>query len=70
MQSNSMSAAIGDGMLTPSKAADYIQKIETKLDRRVDRAVILPDGGIEVSLTGAQSGNETANPADLVDMSE
>lgn len=61
----------GDGMLSPSKVADYVQRLEAKLGRIVDRAVILPDGGIEVCMQSvAQRGGGSANPADLVDMSE
>lgn len=54
-------------MLSPAKVADYVLRLETKLGRRIDRATILPTGGIEVRMSGQM---ETTNPADLVDMSE
>jgi len=54
-------------MLSPAKVADYVQRLEARLGRRVECATILPGGGIEVRISGA---NAPANPADLVDMSE
>lgn len=57
----------GEAMLSPSKVADYVQRLEAKLGRRIERATILPGGGIEVMMSGGQN---TTNPADLVDMTE
>ena len=56
-----------DTMLSPAKVADYVQRLEARLGRRVECATILPSGGIEVRIAGA---NAPTNPADLVDMSE
>ncbi len=56
-----------DAMLSPAKVADYVQRLEARLGRRVECATILPSGGIEVRIAGA---NAPTNPADLVDMSE
>lgn len=57
----------GDAMLSPSKVADYVLRLEAKLGRRIERATILPGGGIEVRMSAS---GEPTNPADLVDMSE
>lgn len=56
-----------DSMLSPAKVADYVQRLEARLGRRVECATILPGGGIEVRIAGAAI---PTNPADLVDMSE
>ena len=56
-----------EAMLSPSKVADYVLRLEAKLGRRIERATILPSGGIEVRMSGR---DEPTNPADLVDMSE
>ena len=57
----------GEALLSPAKVADYVQRLEAKLGRQVERATILPGGGIEVRMSGR---DVPANPADLVDMSE
>lgn len=54
-------------MLSPARVADYVLRLEAKLGRRIDKATILPGGGIEVRMAGI---GEATNPADLVDMSE
>jgi hypothetical protein len=54
-------------ILSPSRVAVYVSALEKKLGRRVDRATILPNGGIEVSLSVSTG---PTNPADLVDMNE
>lgn len=54
-------------LLSPARLADYVLKLETRLGRQVDRATILPGGGIEVRIVGSST---PANPADLVDMNE
>lgn len=54
-------------ILSPSRAALYVATLEQKLGRQIDRATILPNGGIEVRISGH---DEPKNPADLVDMSE
>lgn len=54
-------------ILSPSRVALYVSALEQKLGRHIDRATILPDGGIEVRIAGA---DKPTNPADLVDMSE
>lgn len=54
-------------ILSPSRVAMYVSTLEQKLGRQIDRATILPDGGIEVRILGT---DEPRNPADLVDMSE
>lgn len=56
-----------DPILSPSRVADYVMRLEAKLGRHVECATILPGGGIEVRMAG---GGMPANPADLVDMSE
>jgi len=56
-----------EAMLSPSKVADYVLRLEVKLGRCVDRATILPGGGIEVRMS---SSDKSTNPADLVDMTE
>lgn len=56
-----------DTMMSPSKAANYVAALEAKLGRRVERACILSDGGIDVQM--ATDGTPT-DPAALVDMSE
>ena len=56
-----------DTMLSPAKVADYVQRLEARLGRRVECATILPSGGIEIRIAGAAT---PTNPADLVDMSE
>ncbi|MDJ0626864.1 MAG: hypothetical protein QNJ44_01280 [Rhodobacter sp.] len=56
-----------EAILSPSRVALYIAAWEQKLGRRIDRATILPDGGIEVCIEGV---GQQKNPADLVDMSE
>lgn len=57
----------GEAILSPSKVALYVAALEQKLGRQIERATILPDGGIEVRIAGA---DHPSNPADLVDMSE
>lgn len=54
-------------MLSPTRAADYLTRFEAKLGRTIDKATILPNGGIEVMMSGTA---EPSNPVDLVDMSE
>lgn len=54
-------------ILSPSRVALYVSALELKLGRQIDRATILPDGGIEVRISGT---DQPTNPADLVDMSE
>ncbi len=54
-------------MLSPAKVADYVQRLEARLGRRVECATILPSGGIEVRIAGVTT---PTNPADLVDMTE
>ena len=62
---------VDDSMMSPLKVAAYVSTLEQRLGRRIDRAVILPDGGIEVRIAGAGAGaDQPSNPADLVDMSE
>lgn len=55
------------GILSPARVAMYVMALEQKLGRQIDRATILPNGGIEVKISG---NDQTTNPADLVDMSE
>lgn len=60
-------SAIRKAILTPSRVALYVSSLEQKLGRQVDRATILPDGGIVVNISGEA---RPTNPADLVDMNE
>ncbi|MCP4243109.1 MAG: hypothetical protein GY772_21355 [bacterium] len=57
----------GEAILSPSKVALYVAALEQKLGRQIERATVLPDGGIEVRIAGEE---HPSNPADLVDMSE
>lgn len=56
-----------ESILSPSRVALYVVTMEQKLGRHIERAIVLPNGGIEVRIAGADHPN---NPADSVDMSE
>lgn len=56
-----------EGHMSPAKAANYILTLEAKLGRKIDRATIRTDGGIDLHMAGEK---KTMNPADLVDMTE
>jgi len=57
-------------ILTPSKVADFVHRLEWRMGRKVEAVTVsMCDGVIEIRMSGGSKTSST-NPADLVDMNE